>query len=127
MVTAIKKIVIQIVKMETCMLKKSRAILSALSVAAVLTVSPSHSAPSEADFLIVPPEKLVWKDAGGGAKIAVVYGDLTKPGMYVIRAYFPPGVMSAPHFHGEDRHVIVVQAPGMQAWMTVGIHSRLRR
>ncbi len=91
------------------MLKNSRAILSALSLASVLAVSPTHSAPSEADFLIVPPEKLVWKDAGAGAKIAVVYGDLTKPGMYVIRAYFPPGVMSAPHFHGEDRHVIVVQ------------------
>jgi quercetin dioxygenase-like cupin family protein len=39
----------------------------------------------------------------------VVFGDPSKPGLYVIRAYFPPGVMSSPHFHGEDRHVIVVQ------------------
>ncbi len=91
------------------MLKNSCAMMSALIVASVLTISPSYSAPSESDFLIVPPEKMVWKDAGSGAKIAVVYGDPARPGMYVIRAYFPPGVMSAPHFHGEDRHVIVVQ------------------
>ncbi len=91
------------------MFKPSRSVLAAFGLASVLAMSPSFSAPSEADFLIVPPEKLVWKDAGGGAKIAVVYGDLSKPGMYVIRAYFPPGVMSSPHFHGEDRHVIVVE------------------
>lgn len=83
--------------------------LVALSLASVLVVAPTHSAPSETDFLIIPPEKLVWKDAGSGAKLAVVFGDPGKPGMYVIRAYFPPGVMSSPHFHGEDRHIIVVQ------------------
>ncbi len=101
-------VIIDYVK-ESLMRKLSHTLLAGLGLASVLAFSPSHSAPSEADFLIVPPEKLVWKDAGGGAKVAIVYGDLTKPGMYVIRAYFPPGVMSAPHFHGEDRHVIVVE------------------
>lgn len=83
--------------------------LAALSLASVLSVAPTYSAPSEADFLIMPTEKLVWQDADAGAKLAVVFGDPSKPGLYVIRAYFPPGVMSSPHFHGEDRHVIVVQ------------------
>jgi quercetin dioxygenase-like cupin family protein len=83
--------------------------LAALSLASVLAVAPTYSAPSEADFLIMPTEKLVWQDADAGAKLAVVFGDPSKPGLYVIRAYFPPGVMSSPHFHGEDRHVIVVQ------------------
>ena len=83
--------------------------LAALSLASVLTVAPTYSAPSEADFLIMPTEKLVWQESDAGAKLAVVFGDPSKPGLYVIRAYFPPGVMSSPHFHGEDRHVIVVQ------------------
>ena len=83
--------------------------LAALLLASVLSVAPTYSAPSEADFLIMPTEKLVWQDADAGAKLAVVFGDPSKPGLYVIRAYFPPGVMSSPHFHGEDRHVIVVQ------------------
>lgn len=91
------------------MFKSRRSVLTAFGFGAVLAMSPSFSAPGEPDFLVVPPEKLVWKEAGGGAKIAVVYGDLSKPGMYVIRAHFPPGVMSTPHFHGEDRHVTVVE------------------
>ncbi|MBU3708605.1 MAG: cupin domain-containing protein [Burkholderiaceae bacterium] len=83
--------------------------LWSLLLASALVAAPSFSAPSESDFLIVPTEKIVWKEADAGAKMAVVFGDPSKPGMYVIRAYFPPGVMSSPHFHGEDRHVIVVQ------------------
>ena len=83
--------------------------LTSLLLASALVAAPSYSAPSESDFLIIPTEKLIWKDADAGAKMAVVFGDPSKPGMYVIRAYFPPGVMSSPHFHGEDRHVIVVQ------------------
>ena len=91
------------------MTNNSRFVFCALGLASILSMSPSFSAPSENDFLVIPPEKIVWKDAGGGAKMAVIFGDPSKPGQYVIRASFPPGVMSAPHFHGEDRHVIVVQ------------------
>jgi quercetin dioxygenase-like cupin family protein len=37
--------------------------------------------------------------------LAVISGDPSKPGPYVIRVYFPPGIMSAPHYHREDRYV----------------------
>jgi hypothetical protein len=30
---------------------------------------------------------------------AIVEGDPTKPGFYIIQVKFPPGVMSRPHFH----------------------------
>ena len=86
-----------------------RFLAVASALASVLAMSPSFSANSDKDFIVVPPEKIVWKDAGAGAKVAVIYGDPSQPGMYVIRAFFPAGVMSAPHFHGEDRHVIVVE------------------
>ena len=88
---------------------KSRFLLSALGLSLVLAMSPSFSAPSEKDFQVTLPENIVWRDAGRGVKLAVIYGDPSKPGQYVIRAYFPPGVMSSPHFHGEDRHVTVIQ------------------
>ena len=88
---------------------KSRFLLSALGLSLVLAMSPSFSAPSEQDFQVTLPENVVWRDAGRGVKLAVSYGDPSKPGQYVIRAYFPPGVMSSPHFHGEDRHVTVIQ------------------
>ncbi len=88
---------------------KSRFLLPALSLAAALSVLPNVAASGDKDFLITLPENIVWRDAGQGVKLAVVYGDPSKPGQYVIRAHFPPGVMSSPHFHGEDRHITVIQ------------------
>ncbi len=88
---------------------KTRFVMPALGVAAMLAVAPNLSAQSDKDFQITFPENIVWKDAGHGVKIAVVYGDPSKPGQYVIRAHFPPGVMSSPHFPGEDRHVQAIQ------------------
>lgn len=32
-----------------------------------------------------------------------------KPGIYVLRSRFPPGVMSRPHFHDQDRFVTVIK------------------
>mgnify|MGYP000036927777 CR=1 FL=1 len=74
---------------------KTRYAMPALGLAAMLAVAPSLSAQSDKDFQITLPENIVWKDAGHGVKIAVIYGDPSKPGQYVIRAHFPPGVMSS--------------------------------
>lgn len=57
------------------------------------------------------PDQIVWKDVpnGRGVQFAVVSGDPGKPGVYVVRAKFPPGIMSSPHIHDEDRFVVVVK------------------
>ncbi len=39
----------------------------------------------------------------------IVYGDPSKPGVYVIRVRFQPGTMSMPHFHPEDRLATVLK------------------
>ena len=39
----------------------------------------------------------------------VVFGDQSKPGMYVIRNRFAPGATSRPHFHDQDRFVTVIK------------------
>jgi quercetin dioxygenase-like cupin family protein len=59
----------------------------------------------------VTQEQLKWVDEpdGLGFKTAIVEGDPTKPGLYVIHVKFPPGVMSRPHFHREDRHATVIK------------------
>lgn len=53
----------------------------------------------------------VWSEYPGIAGIhrMIVYGDPSKPGVYVIRAKFAPGVMSMPHFHPEDRLATVIK------------------
>jgi hypothetical protein len=62
-------------------------------------------------FERVQPDQLDWKPVPGGhgLMIAIVSGDPSKPGIYVVRAKFPPGVMSTPHFHGEERYVTVIK------------------
>jgi quercetin dioxygenase-like cupin family protein len=59
----------------------------------------------------VTPEQLKWVDEpdGLGFRQAVVAGDPSKPGIYVIHVRFPPGVMSRPHTHREDRYAIVIK------------------
>jgi len=44
-----------------------------------------------------------------GIQRMTVYGDPSKPGLYLIRVRFSPGVMSMPHFHPEDRLVTVLK------------------
>lgn len=63
-----------------------------------------------ADFVIVKPDQIKYlpNENGTGPDIAVIYGDPTKAGFYIIRARFKPGVMSRPHTHPTDRHVTVI-------------------
>ena len=44
----------------------------------------------------------------GGPSGAVVYGDPTKPGLYVTRAKFVPGQKNMPHWHQDERTVVVL-------------------
>jgi len=64
---------------------------------------------SPKDFVVVRPDQVIWGDAPAGVKSAVLYGDPSKPGMYIVRNIFPAGVMSAPHYHTQDRWVTVIR------------------
>ncbi len=73
--------------------------------------SPGCAETDAAGFERVPASAIVWKDIpdGRGVQFAVVSGDPSKPGLYVVRAKFPPGIMSTPHFHDEDRYAVVLK------------------
>ena len=81
------------------------SLLGALAVCAA-----AFAAKDEKGFVIVKPSEIVYEKnpAGSGPDIAVIAGDPTKEGFYIIRARFAPGVMSQPHFHPGDRHVTVI-------------------
>lgn len=66
------------------------------------------AAEDEAGFIRISPEEIVYEDRPTGPDIAVIAGDPQKEGFYVIRARFPPGVMSEPHYHPSGRHVTVI-------------------
>jgi len=57
--------------------------------------------------------ELVWGPAPSvfapGAKLAVLQGDPSKPGLYTVRLDMPDGYTVAPHWHPTDEHVTVIK------------------
>jgi quercetin dioxygenase-like cupin family protein len=65
----------------------------------------SHQ-PGESTFRSILPEDIDWKPFSAfppEARLAVLVGDPTQPGPYVVRVKLPSGVKLMPHRHPEDR------------------------
>jgi quercetin dioxygenase-like cupin family protein len=65
------------------------------------------------------PEDIKWTDSPAypGLKNAILYGDPNKPGPYAVRNRFQPGTFSRPHFHPNDRFIVVISGTW---WMGTG-------
>jgi quercetin dioxygenase-like cupin family protein len=65
---------------------------------------------NSAAIAIKVPNDIKWRDPLGtsGVNQAVLYGDPTKPGLYIVMNKFKPGNFSKPHFHPNDRFITVV-------------------
>jgi quercetin dioxygenase-like cupin family protein len=62
--------------------------------------------PGQAVFKSILPEDIIWKPFPAfppAARLAVVVGEPSKPGPYLIRVKVPSGVKLMPHRHPEDR------------------------
>jgi hypothetical protein len=73
-------------------------------------MSRSHQ-PDEGEFRVIRPENIDWKPFAAfpsTARLAVLVGDPSKPGPYMIRVRIPGGVKTMPHKHPEDRIYTVV-------------------
>jgi quercetin dioxygenase-like cupin family protein len=72
------------------------------------TGSPSGAA---AEHRWLTPADLKWVEASSlppGCKLAVLTGDLTKPGPFTMRVQFPDGCKLPPHTHPVDEYVTVL-------------------
>jgi hypothetical protein len=81
-----------------------------------LPALPGDTAPAagypERPFARVQFDKLTWRPTEGntlGVETAIVEGDPSKPGYYLTINHFPAGVMSRPHYHPDERYVIVLR------------------
>ena len=54
------------------------------------------------------PSDLKWTTQPSGISEAVLYGDPTKPGLYIVLGKWAPNHMSHPHFHPNDRYITVL-------------------
>lgn len=57
--------------------------------------------------VITPPDQIPWHQ-GKGSDSAVLAGDPSKPGIYVMLIKWHPHNMSRPHFHPNDRFIYVI-------------------
>jgi quercetin dioxygenase-like cupin family protein len=85
------------------------AVLLALSFS--LTQSSAEETPS-VDMRLYPPTTIEWKTGPAalppGARMAVLEGDPTKEGPFVVRFQFPEGYHVPPHTHPKTERVTVI-------------------
>jgi quercetin dioxygenase-like cupin family protein len=60
--------------------------------------------------VIVKPTEVKWSDYPGrpGVKLAMLEGDLTKPGPFLMRVKFPANYKLAPHMHPGVEHTTIL-------------------
>jgi ketosteroid isomerase-like protein len=70
------------------------------------------AAPAPGPHTLLSPNQVAWGEGPPnlppGGKIAVISGDPTMPGPFVLRAELPAGYTIAPHWHPTDEHVTVL-------------------
>src|SRR5437016_13845058 len=100
---------------------RARTIALTTAVFAVVLGVPSGYGAGDIDRTAVDfktPAEIKWvKNATGTNESAVLFGDPSKPGPYVVRVRWFPGNMSRPHFHPNDRFFAVLSGTW---WMGTG-------
>ena len=93
------------------MTTRSVRILCPVLLAALLTTASTRAADPDPSVLSYKlPADFQWKESTEipGLRTVVLSGDPSKPGPYVTRNRFAPGAFSRPHFHPNDRFIVVV-------------------
>ena len=88
--------------------------VAGLIAAGGVVLAQVNEAADGTQFVRIMPGQEKWVNYKGdgakfGIKEAFIYGNPSKPGLYIIRLKFPPGVMSSPHFHPESRIGTVIK------------------
>jgi hypothetical protein len=86
------------------------AATAGIGYAAGVANAPDIATLNARAFKYVLPDKIDWRPAEGlqGTDAAVMVGDPTKPGFYVVLNRFHPGNFSRPHYHENDRYIMVI-------------------
>ena len=88
-----------------------RLIILCVTAAVVITTAsfkPVNADLNPAALIYKLPNQLEWKEVLPGAKQAVLQGDPSKPGLYIVLIKWNPHSMSRPHFHPHDRFITVI-------------------
>ncbi|MGH9680225.1 MAG: cupin domain-containing protein [Candidatus Acidiferrales bacterium] len=90
-------------------IKARRNWLLALGIVAALSLAAVKAADLNPKVLSYKlPNQITWKPTPSGASEAVLKGDPSKPGLYIILVKWSAHHMSHPHFHPHDRFITVI-------------------
>jgi len=83
-----------------------------LSCTVSALVSAQTAGAPAAEHKTIAPDAVAWGDAppvlAKGAMIAVLYGDPSQPGMFIVRFRLPADYKIMPHWHPTDENVTVL-------------------
>lgn len=86
----------------------NRLTRAAFLATAVSVISFSYAHADDSTILKFPQD-IKYTSSGKGVETAVLYGDPSKPGLYVVRLKLPAGAKVMPHIHlGEVRTMTVL-------------------
>jgi hypothetical protein len=87
-----------------------RFLLMPLALAGMLSISSAAELNSES-LVYKLPDQIPWEPVDArGAQYAALVGDRSKPGFYMVYTKWTKGNhFSRPHFHPNDRYVVVLQ------------------
>ena len=80
------------------------AVLVAIAVCAVAQAADLNPAA----IMIKPPDQIKWTTSPSGSSEAILTGDPSKEGLYIVLTKWSPGHMSRPHSHPNDRYIMVL-------------------
>lgn len=92
-------------------MKPIRLMATAIALSVATVGAGTHAAELDPKALAFKlPDQIPWKrNAEGTAETAVMYGDPSKPGLYVVLNKWLPNNMSRPHWHPNDRIITVLK------------------
>ncbi len=74
--------------------------------------APAAGAQAPANMTLHPTAEIKWTEGPAampkGARMAILEGDPTQPGMFTLRLKFPDGFKVGPHYHSQTEHVTVI-------------------
>ena len=89
--------------------KTRRYGLFAFAIASIVCLASARTADlNPAALAYKLPDQIKWVDDPIGSKQAVVQGDPSKPGLYIVLVRWTAHHMSHPHFHPNDRFITVI-------------------
>jgi mannose-6-phosphate isomerase-like protein (cupin superfamily) len=90
-------------------MNKIRRLLSFTAVGMTMLMAGSQADIDRTAVDFTTPADIKWvRNAAGTNESAVLFGDPSQPGPYVMRLKWLPGNMSRPHTHNFDRFFVVI-------------------